>query len=291
MRCPRETMIRTLRTTSLFLFPLVACSKGDKVASYVDIPVVTVQATEEQGGATSKITDAWVSVDDTFIGVWELPAHVPVLAEGEHRITVVPAIKRNGTFDDRLRYPFYNASNGNAYLTKDGTTSLQPITTYLDATEFWVEPCSDPIGRLSVTADSDTLLLPPFLPDPVLDNTTCRGFVLDAAHPYIRIFTDEDFAVYGGPVFMELDYRTDVTLTVGVLYNNGGSIGASPWVTVGPTLKSNGSNPWNKIYIDLSNPFNSDISQRDVFIEARLPTGQTTATGYIDNLKVLRLAP
>src|SRR5438045_9346172 len=108
MRCPPETMIQTLRTTSLLLLSLVACKKGDKVASYVDIPVVALQATDAQGGATSKVTDAWVSVDDHFIGVWELPAHVPVLATGEHRITVVPAIKRNGTFDDRLRYPFYN---------------------------------------------------------------------------------------------------------------------------------------------------------------------------------------
>ncbi|MEO8591410.1 MAG: hypothetical protein ABI432_18665 [Flavobacteriales bacterium] len=274
----------------MFLFPLIACSKGDKVASFVDIPVVTVQATEEQGGSTSKITDAWVSVDDHFLGVWELPAHVPILAEGDHRITVVPAIKRNGTFDDRLRYPYYNAWNGNAYLIKDSTASVQPTTTYLTASTFWVEPCSDPIGRLNVSDDSDTLLLPPFLPDPALDNTTCRGFVLDAAHPYIRIYTDEDFDVYGGPVFMELDYRTDLTLTVGILYNNG-SPASDPWVTVAPTLKSNGSMPWNKIYIDLSTPFNSGISQRDIYIEARLPSGQASATGYIDNLKILRLTP
>ena len=288
---PRETMIRTLRTASLFLLPLAACTKGDKVASFVDIPVVTVQATEEQGGSTSKITDAWVSVDERFIGVWELPAHVPVLAEGEHRITVVPAIKRNGTFDDRLRYPFYNEWNGNAYLTKDATTSVQPVTSYLGASEFWVEPFSDPIGRLNVTADSDTLLLAPFMPDPELDNTTCRGFVLDAAHPYIRLFTDEDFDVYGGPVFLELDYRTDVMLTVGVIYNYDGSAGTDAWVLVAPTLKSNGTMPWNKIYIDLSSAFNLAITQRDIYIEARLPSGQASATANIDNLKLLRLTP
>ena len=62
-------------------------------------------------------------------------------------------------------------------------------------------------------------------------------------------------------------------------------------MTVAPTVKSNGSMPWNKIYVDLSNPFNSGITQRDIYIEARLPSGQATATANIDNLKILRLAP
>lgn len=284
-------MIPPLRVASALLFPLFACTKGDKVAAFVDIPAVTVQASEAQGGSTSKVTDAWVSVDEHFIGVWELPARVPVLAEGNHTITVVPAIKRNGMFDDRLRYPFYNAWSGNTQLVKEGTATVEPVSTYLNATEFWVEPCSDPIGRLNTTADSDTLLLPPFLPDPPLDNTTCRGFALDAAHPYIRVYTDEDFEVYGGPVFLELDYRTNMYLTVGVLYNYNGNPGADPWVIVAPTLKSNGSMPWNKIYIDLSNAFNLGITERDIFIEASLPSGQATATAYIDNLKILRLTP
>lgn len=291
MRCPRETMIPPLRVASVFFFPLAACTKGDEVAAFVDIPAVSVQASEAQGGSTSKITDAWVSVDEQFIGVWELPARVPVLKEGDHTITVVPAIKRNGMFDDRLRYPFYTAWNGNAQLVKEGTATVDPVTTYLSATEFWVEPCSDPIGRLNTTADSDTVLLPPFLPDPALDNTMCRGFALDAAHPYIRVYTDEDFEVYGGPVFLELDYRSNMTLVVGVLYNYNGSPGADPWVIVGPTLKDNGSMPWNKIYIDLSNAFNLGISERDIYIEASLPSGQASATAYIDNLKILRLTP
>ena len=77
-------MIR--RYPGIFLLPiaLTACSKGEKVPAYLEVASVTLTTTPEQGASTSKITDAWISVDGTLIGVWELPARLPVLAEGDH---------------------------------------------------------------------------------------------------------------------------------------------------------------------------------------------------------------
>ena len=61
----------------------------------------------EQGSNFKAITDAWVYVDDGLIGAFELPATIPVLAEGKHKLEIRPGIKLNGISSTRAPYPFY----------------------------------------------------------------------------------------------------------------------------------------------------------------------------------------
>jgi hypothetical protein len=272
----------------------VACTKGDKVPSYLEIPAVGVTTTTDQGAATSKITDVWVSVNDELLGVWELPARIPALYEGDVRLRIEPAIKRNGMFDDRLRYPFYTPYTGTADLTKNGTTVVQPQVSYSAQSVFWIEDLDDAGTLLNVTPASDTTLIrytPAEDPDLVLGNSACGGFVLDQQHDYIRLFTDEDFEIYGGPVFLELDYRAEIQFTVGVLYVSNGVARNDPYVYVAPTVASSGQAIWKKIYIDLSPVFNTTISQRDIYFEATLPGGLQSAQVLFDNIKLVRALP
>ena len=268
-----------------------ACTKGDKVPSYIEIPSVRTTTTAIQGAPTSRITDVWVSVNDELLGVWELPARVPALYEGPAEVRIVPAIKRNGMYDDRLRYPFLSPFIANVDLVKNAAARVDPVVEHINGTEFWIESFDDPGVRLNVSSASDTTLLrftPAEHPESVLDDSPCGGFVLDQEHRYIRVYTDEDFEVYGGPVFLELDYRADIRFTVGVLFVLSGSAQATPYVYVAPTGSAPGA-LWNKIYIDLSPVFNTAISQRDIYIEATLPDGLSSATVLFDNIKLLRI--
>jgi hypothetical protein len=295
MRFHHVTMVRyypAMLASALLLF---ACAKGEKVPSYLEIPVVALATTSVQGSATAKITDAWVSVDEEFIGVWELPARLPVLAEGSHRIDVVPAIKRNGSFDDRLRYPFYTTWTSTVQLAREGTATVAPEVQYIPEADFWIEGFEDTFFLLSTTADSDTTLsryLPAEHPDLIfLENSPCGGFRLDPEHQRVRLYTEEDFASTGGPAFLELDHRSDVLITIGLLYTASGSSISEPYLYVAPTRRSDGTMPWNKLYVDLSGFFNSATSQRDLYIEAQLPEGSSSAEVYLDNLKIIRLQP
>ncbi|MBK8497610.1 MAG: hypothetical protein IPL52_02035 [Flavobacteriales bacterium] len=293
MRCPPCTMTLVTPLAGLLLLPLVACTKGDGVPAYLEIPAVEVVTTTAQGSATSKITDAWVSIDEKLLGVWELPAHIPVLAAGLHTINVAPAIKRNGTYDDRLRYPFYTMWNGAVDLIREGSTVVTPQTSYIAQAEFWIEGFEDAFTQFNVTSDSDTTLnryIPGENPGmPFLENSPCGGFVLDPAHPHMRIYTDENYEANGNAVFLELDYRSDVTIAVGVLYSAGGISYTNDYIYLAPT-GSNGVAPWNKIYIDLSPVFNTAIAERDLYLVAELPTGASAAQVYIDNFKLVRIA-
>jgi hypothetical protein len=278
----------------IVLLVMTGCAKGDKVPSYLEIPTVTVSTTPLQGAPTSRITDVWVSVNDELLGVWEPPARIPVLYEGTVELRIEAAIKRNGMFDDRLRYPFFNAYKATIELTKLGTTTVQPVVTYTDQASFWIEAFEDPGTLLNTTPASDTTLLrftPVEHPDIVLNNSPCGGFALDTEHRYIRLYTDEDFEVFGGPVFLELDYRTDIQFTIGVLYVFNGAPRVEPFVYVAPTVRPDGNTYWNKIYVDLSPVFNTTISQRDIYFEGNLPDGSTSANVFFDNIKLVRRIP
>lgn len=291
-RCLPVQMLHRYPGWLFFVVFLASCAKGDKVPAYVEIPGFTLVTTTEQGLATTKITEAWVSVDESFVGVWELPARVPVLAEGAHRLDVVPGVKRNGLFDDRLQYPFYTAWTGTSTLLREGTTSIAPAIAYQSNAEIWLEGFEDTFVRLNTTDESDTTLLritPTEEPGLLfLQNTPCGAFRLDAAHPYIKAYSDEDFEVNGGPVFLELDYRNDLLLTVGAIVNVEGSETTVPLVLLVPTRRSDGTMPWNKVYIDLSSVFNAGVTQRDIYFEASLPSGSSAAEIYLDNIKLLR---
>ena len=202
-----------------------------------------VNATDVEGGGTSKITDVWVSVDDRLIGVWELPARIPVLRSGSVLVSVTPGVKRNGSFDDRLRYPFYTSYNSTVDLLQEGTVELEPVVEYGRAIVFWMERFQDEGNQLTVTTTSDTTLLLYTAfehPQVVLDGTSCGGFVLDQAHNGIRIHTTEDFTPTGGPTFVELDYSTDISLTVGMTFEQNGSTSFAPWVVLVPTTAEGG---------------------------------------------------
>ncbi len=274
------------------LFLLAGCRKTEDVPTYVEIPSVTVLATTEQGGGSSKITEAWVTVDERSVGVWELPARVPVIGTGAHTVGITAGIKRNGAYDDRLRYPYYTTWRTTVDLEPGSTRELAPQVRYEPAT-FWKEQFNEAESQLFRGTQSDTTLQlysPIARPDATLDGTQCGGFVLDAAHSLVILHTEQDFPGSTGSVFLELDYSTDIELTIGLMYVEDGASVSVPWVVLVPTA-SVGAIKWNKVYIDLSDYFyQPGISGRDIYIGAQLSGGRTSAAGYLDNLKIVRPA-
>jgi len=284
-------MISALKKAPVLLLLLPGCRKSETVPAYVLIPSVTLTTTPEQGVATSKVTDAWVSVNDRLIGVWELPAKVPVIAEGVNRLTVVPAIKRNGTYDDRLRYPFFASWSTNVELAEQAYVEVAPATTYLTTTSFWIESFDD-VGTLFETAnDADSLIRFTVEEHPTLvrDASPCGGAELTSSNPSVRLQSDVNFLGASGPVFLEMDYSTDVQLVVGVIYRQDGFDIVEPVVVVTPTTPTGTSPIWNKIYVDLSALFNTgSVSDRDVYIEGTLTGGANSGLFLLDNIKLVQ---
>ena len=286
-------MISTTWYAACGMVILLGCRKTDEVPAYVVIPAVSVSATDAQGGSTSKITDVWVSLNDRSVGVWELPARVPVLGTGPNTISVTPAVKRNGSFDDRLRYPYYSTWSATLDLVPEQAVGAAPMVGYVEAVDFWLERFNEAGNLFNVSDDSDTTLLlytATENPEVVLDGTSCGGFVLETGRDRINLYTNENFDPANGPAYIELDYSTDINLTIGLSYTESGSSQAEPWILLVPTTQEGGLK-WNKVYIDVSSFFNvAGLSQRNIYIAAALPPGQATAHVYLDNFKLIRAA-
>lgn len=272
------------------LFFLPGCRKSDAVPAYLAIPAVRLSASPAEGGSTSKITDVWVSVNDKDLGVWELPARVPVIGEGSHRVRIAPGVKVNGAFDDRVQYPYYTAWTGTVDLGREGSSTTDPVVTYQGA-EIWSERFDDVGSLLNTSEGSDTTLLfytPEANPSIVRDGTICGGFVLDGDRQHMQLYTDQDFYPTSGPAYLELDYSTDVALVIGYTYVMSGTTRLEPLLVLVPTT-SEGGLSWNKVYVDVTTFFNvGGVSNRDFYIQADLPSGQSSAHVYLDNVKLVR---
>ena len=94
----------------------------------------------EQGSKSANITDAWVYVNDNLVGVFELPALLPVLHRGPNKLQIYPGIKLNGISSTRVPYPFYQPVVYDDFnFVEDSVHEMNNVvTTYYPNSFCWV---------------------------------------------------------------------------------------------------------------------------------------------------------
>ena len=285
---PDQTF-RTLRN-SLFALVLlgVACTKGDKVPTYVVISnptVVTQSFPVDEGTNSSNITHAWVFVNDKTYGPWQLPARVPVLEQGDVEIKVVAGIERNGLSTDIKQYPFYETYSTNVTLERGIDVNIEPVYNYFEDHDFWHDTF-DSGNLFSVSADSDTIFE---VSGPMtFEGNNSGAIFLGPDDVFFEAQTNQDFQVPStSPTYVELNYAGDQTILVGayVTFNNVEQ--RVPLVFINPTVLADGTMPWKKIYIDMSPAWSNPLLQdRELFVSV---TKDFSPNGvvYLDNVKVV----
>lgn len=265
---------------------------SDLVPSYIHIEGFTVTTDYEQGTASQKITDAWVYLDETLIGAFELPATVPILADGMRNITVRPGIKINGVSNTRAIYPYLNSVTKSLNLTKDSIVSLGTVnTTYRENVIFPL------LENFEINTASFDTTRKSTVPLQITDNPSLAfsypnesgissGMIqLVADTSIFEAVTTQiyDFPPAGSEVFLELNYKTENSLVVGVFYR---SIGIE---VQRPLIVLNKSAVWNKVYINLTVPRYDTPNATDfrIFFGAQTDAGNSPATILVDNIKLV----
>ena len=265
---------------------------SDLVPSYLSIEAFTVVTNYEQGTASHKITDAWVYVDETLIGAFELPARVPILAEGIQNITVRPGIKINGVSNTRAIYPYLNSVTKKLRLSKDSITALDAVETHYR--ENVIFPL---IENFEINASSFDTTRKSTVPLQITDNPllafsfpnesgTSSGMIqLVSDTSVFEMVTTEtyDFPPSGSEVFLEMNYKIDNTLVVGVFYRSTGIVVQRPLIVLNKTEE------WNKVYVNLTVPKYDTPNASDfkIFIGAQTDAGNSQATILLDNIKLV----
>ncbi|MFZ4523074.1 MAG: hypothetical protein ACOYNC_15295 [Bacteroidales bacterium] len=286
---------RILRYFCLLFVLFISVTSCEKFTSDQEIPaylsidsIYLSTIFSAQGTSSQRITDAWVYVDDEFLGAYELPAKLPVLQSGKHQVKIWPGIKKNGIAATRTSYDFYNPVTKEVTFVPDSAARIGVLsTTYQTKTLFvWMENFEDP---RAITLDTlngssayirDTLTGSP----PPFEGSRSGAVVLDSVHDFFECQTHLQYAIPYAPIYLEMNFKTTNPLVVGVVTYGTTTLYQSPIITLNPT-----GGQWKKIYIDLSTTLNaySGMTTYRVYLRALKDSGLKQSTILIDNFKVV----
>jgi hypothetical protein len=275
----------------ILFITVTACEKftGDQsVPAYLSIDSIYLSTDYyTQGTSSQYITDAWVYVDDEFIGAFELPAKFPVLKSGKHHVKIWPGIKRNGIAATRVTYAFYNPIEKDLKLGLDSTTKAGTLkTTYQTTASFvWKEDFDDVAVSLDTTNRSTAYIQRTASGSPFTFEGSHSGMVVfDSVHDFFEAQTHSEYQIPAQPVYLEMNFNITNPLVVGVFTYGTTTLYQTPIITLNPT---NGQ--WKKIYIDLSVTLNaySGMTSYRVYFYAFKDATMKESMVLFDNLKVV----
>ncbi len=300
----RGLRLKTTLYQAINLFILLAavwvlssCYKfeGDQtIPSYLNIDSVSLRTYyPEQGTNSHAIKDVWVYVNDVLLGAYELPATLPALWNGEQKLVIKPGIKINGISSTRAPYPFYKPITYDDFLfIPDSVISISaPNTEYFANLNFmWMEDFEHPGLTLTETSASDTIIVrtqPENNPEAFLSEESRYSGVIHLTED-ARIFSASSINSFpipkqGSPTLLEVNFKTDNYINVGVIIQESGNYIKIPLVIL------NHSEDWNKIYINFGPNLSLHPQAIDfrVFFETALENNISSADIYLDNIKLI----
>lgn len=278
----------------LVLFLVVSC-KEDTTPSWLKIDAINLSTDEVSEGSNShKIVDAWIYMDGTPIGVFELPCKVPILAEGEHSFLIYAGIQQNGISASRTRYPFYDRYEAVINLTKGEVTTINPTVYYKKNLTFELKEDFEDTGivfQKSIGSDTSIVFIDKISnPDIVKYGNRCGGIFLTQTDSIFKAQTATFLDLpKNEEVYLEFDYMNNNTMVTSTISQNSldyvesdplAGIQAQPFETM----------VWQKLYVPLMEnvSFYSTATSYEIYLLSVLDPGNTQGVIYIDNIKVIR---
>lgn len=273
-----------------------ALNPAEQIPAYIRIPAPYGFFSNRlsQGTANQRITDAWVYVDEKMVGVFELPATFPVLATGNHKVRVAAGIKQNGISATRVAYPFFTDTTFSVNLSPNQTTELKPLARYAGISRFkWLEDFESNDFTLERSGQSQVDPQLSNLPTEPSEGLYCGKILLPPGTMRFECVSKQsyDLPKGGAYVYLELDYRINHPMVVGVYAFSGTSSAQFPVITLNPTVDANGNLIWKKTYIYLTPDVspNAAASSFKVFFGSQKNAADESMQGvfYLDNIKVI----
>ena len=282
------------------LFIYSGCSIIDppeKIPSFISINAIDLQINNsDQGTANHAITDAWVYINGNLEGIYELPAQkIPLHYDGIQDLKIYAGIKKNGISGDRDKYDFFTSYSQTIELIADSIIPVNPVVEYEDDLYIWIEDFEDPSTKFESTLLSDTTIYIVDSPISDLIEGDAGAISLSSSNFQCEIRTNElNFNTFPTnlftPCYMELNYKCNHELSVGILHKNGTlPYSNEPLITLTSTEDNSGIAQWNKTYLYLSDVTNffPTAQEFDIFIGVTNPNQQDNIEIRLDNIKVI----
>jgi len=275
------------------LFFLGSCDLDkEPIPAYIHIKPFTVNVNNNQGTKEQKISDVWVSDNETgdFLGVFELPATFQIIADGDTNLSIAPGILENGINATPNIYSLLTSFETEIELAPNEIDTIQPTTKYESRVEFHYKQDFESSNPLDEIIDTTILLETKIFDNQLAFEGISAGFTLDTNNPKMEVAISHfmELETKGDLTVLEMHYKNEGILQIALLgYENTSS---TPVLTY--FLALNPQSDWNKVYINLTNQlvgYGSQFKYFKILFGAQLSAEQTSSTYIIDNIKVLEL--
>jgi hypothetical protein len=268
--------------------------KDEGVPGYIRINSIPLSTKDDfsEGSSSSRIVDAWIYVDDNLQGVYQLPCHFPILKLGNKKVVVRAGILMNGIRKTRIDYPFYASYDTIVSIEEAKTVEITPRVKYFENTVFhWLETF-DGLGLSLQPTNSSPNGIDVITASPsVFEGLGSGRFrIMDGSlNVEIATINNYDLPKMGAEVYLEIDYRINHPLNVGLFVNNPDQVVQESVMELNPTIDANGNLFWNKIYIHLTqvvsqHPFAENYK---VYFGALKRDEFPNPEFFIDNIKLV----
>ena len=271
----------------LTLFSCEIINPEEDIASTIFINNIELETNPNLGTKSSNITDAWLYIDDEFLGVYPLPAQIPVLKNGQQEIIIEAGIKKNGITASRMSYPYYIRFIINKELIPNQTCSISPIVNY-NIDNFPYQENFEGNGTiLNVLTDSVNHSIEKIysnINDPILGNTYGEIVISGEEGEVFECRTNSLSLPKDKQVYLEMDYKSSSNFVVGIYAAN------SQTTEKTAIIYLNEKEDWNKTYISLSesiNSFGNAYSNFNIFIGMSRNIEQDSNKLLLDNIRIV----
>ena len=277
----------------IFLFislvVLSACGDEAEVPVYLRLEEPEFFIGTNEGTDKQEINEHFVFHNTALLGGYSTGKNIPILAEGEDELLIFAGIRRNAVSTQPNIYFMFLADTMRADFQPGQTYTFKPTYRYSENVLFHFieefESGTDFIIDLDGNNDSRVV------PTPGLGYNGTGGGVIDLTkdYPVCLVSTDALYDQFPsiGDVIIEMTYKTDVEMRVGVR-------GVTPTTGQSDEEFRVGLRPtdeWTKVYIDVNTLIRgSRHDQFQVLIGAALDTFQNDQGRVIlDDIKFLNL--
>jgi hypothetical protein len=228
----------------------------EQVPAFLRIEEYSITTSSTQGHAVHNLTDAWVFHNEQLVGVYEIPATIPLLSEGQTPLRIRAGMRVSGQVGQRSAHPFIQDLNVTLPFSPDSTTVLNPTLTYRsDAIFKWVEDFEDSGISVAPTSVNQGIISR-------VDETngSFNGQSLKLVLPGDKLIAECATALAytlpraGAPVILEVSYRNNTQFTIGLISGSPGGIRQTTVMVLNPS-----PDEWKHVYVNLTPTVSSGL--------------------------------
>jgi len=288
-----KTLLQLAAIAIVFLTGCNLINPQEKLPAYIYIEEIDFDG---EISNNHKITELWVYNDQNLIGVFDVPAKIPVLSTGTSDFKIFAGIKENGISSNRLAYPFYKPYEVTLVLRELETTIVVPHFEYKDNVVFppaLVEQFETGFLNYQPFGTSDTSFVITSQEDEIFseDGSAFSGkVVFEADFNLWQVESDQVQLSAGSEVWAEFNYKSNNSFSVGLRpYVNGIPESLASALIIKNTTDDNGIAQWNKIYVHLSSAVggNANASGYSLYIQAAKDPEVPAPLLFFDNIKLV----